>query len=92
VINHYHETLAEALQGIELKFSGLDIEFKGTYDQCTFISLVSLSIIFIIDDDATYNCSGSIVQSRILKAQNHESLMGCFRGYLEDRILPDKFK
>ncbi|KAL6265127.1 transmembrane 9 superfamily member 3 [Pogonomyrmex barbatus] len=28
VINHYHETLAEALQGIELKFSGLDIEFK----------------------------------------------------------------
>lgn len=31
VINHYHETLAEALQGIELKFSGLDIEFKGTY-------------------------------------------------------------
>jgi len=31
VINHYHETLAEALQGIELKFSGLDIEFKGRY-------------------------------------------------------------
>ncbi|XP_029154866.1 transmembrane 9 superfamily member 3 [Nylanderia fulva] len=28
VINHYHETLSEALQGIELKFSGLDIEFK----------------------------------------------------------------
>lgn len=31
VINHYHETLSEALQGIELKFSGLDIEFKGEY-------------------------------------------------------------
>lgn len=31
VINHYHETLSEALQGIELKFSGLDIEFKGRY-------------------------------------------------------------
>lgn len=31
VINHYHETLAEALQGIELKFSGLDIEFKGMH-------------------------------------------------------------
>ncbi|KMQ93005.1 transmembrane 9 superfamily member 3 [Lasius niger] len=28
VINHYHETLSEALQGIELKFSGLEIEFK----------------------------------------------------------------
>lgn len=29
VINHYHETFSEALQGIELKFSGLEIEFKG---------------------------------------------------------------
>lgn len=28
-ITHYHETLAEAIQGIELKFSGLDIDFKG---------------------------------------------------------------
>lgn len=31
VINHHHETLSEALQGIELKFSGLDIEFKGNH-------------------------------------------------------------
>lgn len=29
MIGHYHETLSEALQGIELKFSGLDIEFKS---------------------------------------------------------------
>lgn len=28
-ISHYHETLGEALQGVELEFSGLDIEFKG---------------------------------------------------------------
>ena len=28
-IGHYHETLSEALQGVELEFSGLDIEFKG---------------------------------------------------------------
>ncbi|XP_067008459.1 transmembrane 9 superfamily member 3 [Anabrus simplex] len=28
-INHYHETLSEALQGVELEFSGLDIEFKA---------------------------------------------------------------
>ncbi|KAJ8870562.1 hypothetical protein PR048_029585 [Dryococelus australis] len=28
-ISHYHETLSEALQGVELEFSGLDIEFKG---------------------------------------------------------------
>lgn len=29
-ISHYHETLGEALQGVELEFSGLDIKFKGT--------------------------------------------------------------
>lgn len=28
-ISHYHETLSEALQGVELEFSGYDIEFKG---------------------------------------------------------------
>uniref|UniRef100_A0A0P4VUZ9 Transmembrane 9 superfamily member n=1 Tax=Scylla olivacea TaxID=85551 RepID=A0A0P4VUZ9_SCYOL len=27
-ISHYHETLGEALQGVELEFSGLDIDFK----------------------------------------------------------------
>ena len=30
-ISHYHETLGEALQGVELEFSGLDISFRGTY-------------------------------------------------------------
>lgn len=28
-INHYHETLSEALQGVELEYSGIDIEFKS---------------------------------------------------------------
>lgn len=28
-INHYHETLSEALQGIDFKYSGLNIEFRG---------------------------------------------------------------
>ena len=28
-IGHYHETLGEALQGVELEFSGLEISFKG---------------------------------------------------------------
>lgn len=28
-ISHYHETLGEALLGVELEFSGLDIDFKG---------------------------------------------------------------
>lgn len=32
-ISHYHETLGEALQGVELEFSGLDIKFKGILQQ-----------------------------------------------------------
>ena len=28
-VSHYHETLGEALEGVELEFSGLDIRFKG---------------------------------------------------------------
>lgn len=27
-ISHYHETIAEAIQGVELEFSGIDIKFK----------------------------------------------------------------
>ena len=27
-LEHYHETLSEALQGTELEFSGLEIQFK----------------------------------------------------------------
>ena len=30
-ISHYHETLSEALQGVELVFSGLDIDYKGKW-------------------------------------------------------------
>uniref|UniRef100_A0A5K3FS53 Transmembrane 9 superfamily member n=1 Tax=Mesocestoides corti TaxID=53468 RepID=A0A5K3FS53_MESCO len=33
---HYHETLAEALQGIELEFSGLDIRFKKPVEKTEF--------------------------------------------------------
>lgn len=28
-INHYHETLSEALQGVELEFSGYEMQYKG---------------------------------------------------------------
>lgn len=28
-ISHYHETLSEALQGVELEFSGYEMEFKS---------------------------------------------------------------
>ncbi|KAL1403684.1 hypothetical protein pipiens_019257, partial [Culex pipiens pipiens] len=27
-ISHYHETMSEALQGVELEFSGYEIDFK----------------------------------------------------------------
>lgn len=30
-IGHYHETLGEALQGTELEYSGLDIDFKSKF-------------------------------------------------------------
>lgn len=29
-IEHYHETLGEALLGVELEYSGLDIRFRGS--------------------------------------------------------------
>ena len=28
-VGHHHETMGEALQGVELEFSGLEIGFKG---------------------------------------------------------------
>jgi transmembrane 9 superfamily member 3 len=31
-IEHYHETLGEALLGVELEYSGLDIRFKGGFN------------------------------------------------------------
>lgn len=82
VINHYHETLSEALQGIELKFSGLDIEFKGEYiynqnlNMCNYLN----NVIYIITQLAIYKiwiCMWFLIY---------------FRGYLKDRILPDKSK
>lgn len=30
-IGHYHETLSEAIQGVELESSGIDIDFKGKH-------------------------------------------------------------
>ncbi|VDN37790.1 unnamed protein product [Dibothriocephalus latus] len=35
-IEHYHESLAEALTGVELEFSGLDIRFKRESDKKGF--------------------------------------------------------
>ncbi|XP_026100375.1 transmembrane 9 superfamily member 3-like isoform X2 [Carassius auratus] len=38
-ISHYHETLGEALQGVELEFSGLDITFKDEVMQATYCDI-----------------------------------------------------
>lgn len=38
-IGHYHETLSEALQGVELEFSGLDITFKDKISAQQFCAI-----------------------------------------------------
>ena len=38
-IDHHHETLGEALQGVELEFSGLDIDFKDNIRKTVFCSV-----------------------------------------------------
>ncbi|XP_065668467.1 transmembrane 9 superfamily member 3 isoform X2 [Hydra vulgaris] len=38
-ISHYHETLGEALQGVELEFSGLDVKFKNDVMLSKFCSV-----------------------------------------------------
>lgn len=35
-ISHHHETMAEALQGVELEFSGIDIDFQDTIAKTTY--------------------------------------------------------
>ncbi|XP_046391984.1 transmembrane 9 superfamily member 3 [Ischnura elegans] len=39
-ISHYHETLGEALQGVELEFSGLDIEFKADISSTPYCEIL----------------------------------------------------
>jgi len=39
-ISHYHESLGEALQGIELEFSGLEIQFKKDVQSTVYCSIV----------------------------------------------------
>ena len=51
-ISHYHETLGEALQGTELEFSGLEIEFKGK--PCIFAHRVRLLSKY---DDSEHICT-----------------------------------
>jgi transmembrane 9 superfamily member 3 len=41
-INHYHETLSEAIQGVELEFSGYDITYKDE-TASTIICMVELN-------------------------------------------------
>ena len=45
-ISHYHETLGEALQGVELEFSGLEIAFRG---ESTSQMVVAIRLMRFID-------------------------------------------
>jgi transmembrane 9 superfamily protein 3 len=38
-ISHHHETLSEALQGVELLFSGLDIDFKVNHPKSEYCNI-----------------------------------------------------
>lgn len=43
-IDHYHETLSEALQGVELEFSGYEIDFKGKLVRPTAVDLLQIKL------------------------------------------------
>lgn len=43
-ISHYHETIGEALQGVELEYSGLEIGFKGAYYVCIYLSMYLMNV------------------------------------------------
>lgn len=49
-ISHYHETLSEALQGVELLFSGLDIDFKGNYIWWLIVSVFVNLACFLVQN------------------------------------------
>ena len=57
-ISHYHETLGEALQGVELEFSGLDIKFKGK------------STLIVLDDIGARNFILWVVYYRVFSKVN----------------------
>lgn len=57
VINHYHETLGEALQGVELDFSGLEIEFKGAIFKIYFGPLQVLVFFSLYDKLKDYRAA-----------------------------------
>lgn len=57
-ISHYHETLGEALLGVELDFSGLDVQFNGNLQflsMSVFLFLLSIQPIMIKQYSAQSN-------------------------------------
>lgn len=59
-ISHYHETLSEALQGVELEFSGYEIDFQGNFFFVVFLLSVQVNI------RCTRNCIRLICDKQIL--------------------------
>ena len=64
-ISHYHETLGEALQGVELEFSGLQIGFKGGTNTllCTCICMVDIfmSVIILLINQSMQLFQGELI-------------------------------
>ena len=54
-ISHYHETLGEALQGTELEFSGLDIDYKGSLIYYIIVVFCCCLICLLFYNDRSYN-------------------------------------
>ena len=77
-ISHYHETLGEALQGTELEFSGLDIQFKSKYNIELHSSTISKKIkkgsIFIRPDFMSFLPSGLPIALQVRPGKGWQGL------------------
>lgn len=47
-INHYHETMSEALQGVELEFSGYEMNFKGELLLNCNVAILNFSFLLLL--------------------------------------------
>jgi hypothetical protein len=68
-ISHYHETLSEALQGVELEFSGLDIEFKGTGNKFNFLLLTDSSCVHAMSYLRQLDCCLLTIETQAISSE-----------------------
>lgn len=65
-IGHYHETLGEALQGTELEFSGLDIDYKSKISQYYLVCFWEL---FNVLDLYRRCCKDKVLQCQAIRGE-----------------------